>query len=458
MDYNAFLLTLVIYILIQDLVKLKRVDLSYSECLTTLPNLSKAQNLEILNLKGCKNLVDVPLSIQYLNKLECLNLEGCKNLSILPSRIGSKFLRTINFIGCSNIKKFPEIAGNVEDLCLNRTAIEEVPLSIECLTRLVSLDFVYCTRLMSFPINICKLKYLQRLNLSGCSKLESFPEILETMEGLRYLYFLNCKKLTSLPSSIGNLKSLTELDLRGTMIMELPSSIEHLSCLHELDLGRCNNLVSLPNSICNLKSLKILNVAGCSKLDKLPENLENLESLEELDVSGSAIKELPHSITCLNNLGRIFCRDQESAGLLQIPCDLGSLSSLKMLVLSGNNLESIPSSIEQLPHLELLDIGYCKRLHSLPELPASLQKLYAHECISLEIVLSTRNFCELYYAHESCNLKHFAFTNCFCLDQKTCSNIVVDAERRIQLMAAALENIDYDGVSLSLFLCIFVCV
>ncbi|XP_057986609.1 disease resistance protein RUN1-like [Hevea brasiliensis] len=391
-----------------DLVKLKRIDLSYSEYLIQIPDLSNAKELESLNLKGCTNLVEVSSSVQNLNKLEYLNMEGCKNLSCIPSTFASKLIRTLNLVGCSNLKKFPEIAGNVEELFLNYTAIEVVPSAIECLTKLVSLRLTSCAKLRSLPSHICKLKCLRMLNLCGCSKLESFPEILEAMEGLKYLYLANCRNLQSLPNSIGNLKNLAELDLRGTMIKELPSSIEHLTGLDQLELQNCKSLVNLPDSICNLKSLKNLHIDGCPKLDKLPENLDNLESLEDLDISGSAVKQLPSSIIHLKSLGRLLFRVQDSAGLLQIPTAIDRLSSLKTLFLSGNNFESIPASIEHLSQLHSLDVAYCRRLRSLPELPGSLQHLYAHECTSLESVLSSKHFSEIDYMLESSNFKHFA--------------------------------------------------
>lgn len=430
-------------------MKLKRIDLSYSQYLIRIPDLSNAKELESLNLKWCSNLVEGPSSIQKLNKLEYLNLESCKNLSCLPSTIASTLVKTFNLVGCSNLKKFPEIAGNVEELFLNNTGLEVVPSSIGCLTKLVSLYLTSCKKLRSLPSDICKLKCLRMLNLCGCSNLESFPEIWEPMEGLKYLYLANCRKLSCLPNSIGNLKNLTELDLKGTMIKELPSSIEHLTGLDQLDLQKCKNVGSLPDGICNLKSLRNLNLYGSPNLDKLPENLCNLESLEELDISGSAIKQLPSSIIQLKNLAKLLFRVQDSAGLLQIPTALDRLSSLNMLVLSGNNFETLPASIELLPHLCTLDVAYCRRLRSLPELPGSLEFLYAQECTSLETVLNSKHFSEIDYMHESRNFKRFAFTNCIKMDQKTCRSILIDTEKRIQVVAAASDQLYNEMVSLS---------
>lgn len=84
-------------------------------------------------------------------------------------------------------------------LCLRNTAIEEVPSSMESLTKLEKLDLSYCTR----------LKGLCKLDLGYCSKFECFPEIIEKMERLR------------------------SVDLQSTEVEELPSSMENLEGLKE---------------------------------------------------------------------------------------------------------------------------------------------------------------------------------------------------------------------------------
>ncbi|KAL5843292.1 hypothetical protein ACOSQ3_009259 [Xanthoceras sorbifolium] len=46
--------------------------------------------------------------------------------------------------------KFPQISGNIEMLSLKGTEIEEVPSSIESLSKLFLLDLSDCTRLKHF--------------------------------------------------------------------------------------------------------------------------------------------------------------------------------------------------------------------------------------------------------------------------------------------------------------------
>lgn len=308
----------------QDLMNLKQIGLSYSKYLTKIPDLSQAKNVESINLEGCKSLVELPSSIQYLHKLEYLNLRLCKSLRRLPSRIDSKLLRILDIshcpnvkhcpeilenveelhlcrsglkelpqsvhkvkaleivwlIGCSNITKFPHVSMNVRELYLSETSIKEVPSSIEFLTGLEILEMISCSKLQRIPSSISKLKSLEILVLSRCSKLENFPEILEPMESLACLYLDYCENLKSLPDSIYNLKSLEHLHLSGTAIQELPSSIEHLNCLKELKLDECKKLVSLPTSIRKVSELRSIYLNHCKNLRALPELPQSLKVVE----------------------------------------------------------------------------------------------------------------------------------------------------------------------------------
>nr|XP_048330124.1 disease resistance protein RUN1-like isoform X2 [Ziziphus jujuba var. spinosa] len=147
-----------------ELVKLKKIDLSYSEHLMQIPNLSRAINLEVLNLQGCSSLVQLPSFFQNLGKLQFLHLHDCYNLKdglenlpinvrelylsgtaikSLPESIWKlKYLERLDLSGCRNLRKFPEISGRMEflvEIKLYGTEIEELPKSIDNLTRLETL-------------------------------------------------------------------------------------------------------------------------------------------------------------------------------------------------------------------------------------------------------------------------------------------------------------------------------
>ena len=63
---------------------------------------------------------------------------------------------------------------------------------------------------------------------------------------------------------------------------------------------------------------------------------------------------------------------------------LGCLSSLDSLYLGGNNFECLPKSIIQLSKLNTIDLNYCMRLRSLPQLPSSTSLVGVVDRNSLE--------------------------------------------------------------------------
>ncbi|XP_020880059.1 disease resistance protein RPS6 [Arabidopsis lyrata subsp. lyrata] len=123
------------------------MDLSGSLNLKEIPDLSKATNLETLNLNGCSSLVELPSSILNLNKLTDLNMAGCTNLEALPTGKLESLIH-LNLAGCSRLKIFPDISNKISELIINKTAFEIFPsqLRLENLVEL-SLEHTMSERL-----------------------------------------------------------------------------------------------------------------------------------------------------------------------------------------------------------------------------------------------------------------------------------------------------------------------
>ncbi|KAJ0264827.1 AP2/ERF domain-containing protein [Hirschfeldia incana] len=213
----------------KSLEKLKKMRLSYSYQLTKIPKLTSAQNLELLDLEGCKSMVSISHSICYLKKLVSLNLKDCSNLESVPSTVELESLEVLNLSGCTKLDNFPEISPNVKELYLGGTMLQEIPSSIKNLTLLEKLDLENSKDLVNLPTSICKLKHLETLNLSGCSRLERFPDLSRKM------------------------KCLKSLDLSWTAIKELPASISYLTALEEVRIVGCKSLIRLPDNAWNLR-------------------------------------------------------------------------------------------------------------------------------------------------------------------------------------------------------------
>nr|AAS01763.1 TIR-NBS-LRR [Arabidopsis thaliana] len=238
---------------------LKEMDLYASSNLKVIPDLSKATNLEILNLQFCLSLVELPSSIRNLNKLLNLDMLDCKSLKILPTGFNLKSLDRLNFSHCSKLKTFPKFSTNISVLNLSQTNIEE------------------------FPSNL----HLKNLVKFSISKEESDVKQWEGEKPLTpFLAMMLSPTLTSL--HLENLPSL----------VELPSSFQNLNQLKRLFIVRCINLETLPTGI-NLQSLDSLSFKGCSRLRSFPEISTNISVLY---LDETAIEDVPWWIEKFSNL------------------------------------------------------------------------------------------------------------------------------------------------------------
>ncbi|XP_060674269.1 disease resistance protein RPP2B-like isoform X2 [Ziziphus jujuba] len=229
-----------------ELVKLKKINLSFSEHLIQIPNLSRAINLQEIHLRYCTRLVHIPPFFRNLNKLQLLDMTECNNLEdgiehlpinlryltmdgtaikSLPGSIWElKYLEELYLYGCPNLRKIPEISNRMECLvkiALVRTEIEELPESIEHLTELKILILNRWHKIKFLPNSLCKLLHLQQLVLAECSSLEELPPL---PHGLETMDIEKCERLKStaeLPSSLRRLDandctSLETISSRGS--------------------------------------------------------------------------------------------------------------------------------------------------------------------------------------------------------------------------------------------------
>mmetsp|Transcript_8287 Transcript_8287/g.13494 ORF Transcript_8287/g.13494 Transcript_8287/m.13494 type:complete len:423 (-) Transcript_8287:36-1304(-) len=151
-------------------------------------------------------------------------------------------------------------------------------------------------------------------------------------------------QLTVLPPSLGDLQSLTELDLTGNSIDDLGDGITSLSSLRSLVLAS-NKLVFLPQSLFTLTGLQRLDVSY-NRIYVLHPRIWDLPSLESLDVSGNFMTGLP---TPTLGHARVLNRLNASANFISsLPTGFSCLTSLIDLNLSQNALRNIPEVLASL--------------------------------------------------------------------------------------------------------------
>ncbi|CAL9241815.1 unnamed protein product, partial [Arabidopsis halleri] len=227
---------------VKDTPVLKWVDLNHSSMLSSLSGLSKAPNLQGLNLEGCTSLESL-------------------------GDVDSKSLKTLTLSGCTSFKEFPLIPENLEALHLDKTAISQLPDNIVNLQKLVLLTMKDCEMLENIPTGVGELTALQKLVLSGCLKLKEFPAINKSPLKILFLDGTSIKTVPQLPSV-----QYLYLD-RNDEISYLPAGTNQLFQLTWLDLKHCKSLTSIPELPPNLH---YLDAHGCSSLKTVAKPLARI--------------------------------------------------------------------------------------------------------------------------------------------------------------------------------------
>ncbi|KAK2651825.1 hypothetical protein Ddye_011681 [Dipteronia dyeriana] len=296
--------------------KLKRLNLSRS-CITEMPDFSNSTCLEVIQLVDCKNLLDINSSLQYLNKLRLVELyiSHCAKLKQISTGFCKlKSLETLLVTDCSKLESFPEILETMERLdviYLCRTAIKELPSSIENMNGLRTLFLRKCKNLGRLPDSFCNMKCLEELEISDCSKLVELPE---NLGNLRSLKCLNAARagVTQLPSSLTDLVQLTKLDFSGCKGLTLPPLASSLGSLSKLFLNDCN-LVQVPEDIGCLSSLEYLELCA-NPFGSLPESIKHLSKLRVLRLNDcSMLQSLPEFPVHLKELEAMNCKELQSS-------------------------------------------------------------------------------------------------------------------------------------------------
>ena len=226
---------------------LKFIELERSLKFFETPDFTKIPILEKLVLENCINLREIHPSIGVHKKLTLLNLKGCKNLINLPRKFEMESLEILILSECSNLKTIPEFGvnmGYVSELHLDGTTITKLPTSIENLSGLASLNVRDCKNLMSLPSTFFNMTWLKDLNLCGCSKLLENLRSDESVEVNGQKAFFNAIFETTKKIVFGGFQLLPFYPMsRSSKSMTmglLSSSLFGLSSLTNLNLSYCN--------------------------------------------------------------------------------------------------------------------------------------------------------------------------------------------------------------------------
>ncbi|XP_065621703.1 MDIS1-interacting receptor like kinase 2-like isoform X1 [Quercus suber] len=285
-------------------------------------NFSSFPNLVLLHLGNTGLRGSIPQQIGTLSKLTYLSLSRNNLTGHFPL-----FLTNLTQLENLNIYQnlisgpIPEELGNLKnlqvlDLSYNKLT-GSIPSTLGLLTNLWVLDLSSNMITGSIPDKLGDLKNLQVLilgnnNLTGL--IASALRIFTDLHNMTALYLDSNQFNGSIPLEIGNMKSLTDLNLSNNNILgEIPSTIRHFTNLSYLSLSWNHISGSIPIEIGKMESLTYLNLSNNNIIGEIPIELANCSSLANLSLS--------HNY--LNG---------------SIPSQLSDLSFLRFIDLSYNNL------------------------------------------------------------------------------------------------------------------------
>ncbi|CAF2142438.1 BnaA02g24540D [Brassica napus] len=397
---------------VEELTYLKDMDLSGSKSLKKIPDLSTATNLETLNLHGCSSLVELPSSIQSLNKLTDLNMSGCTNLETLPNGANLKSLVRLVLTGCSQLKVFPDISSKIESIIANKTAFESFPSKLR-LENLVELRMEHSMSRRLWE-GVQPLTSLTKIMLSGSQNLKEIPD-LSLATSLETLNLNGCSSLVELTcSSIQNLNKLTTLEMTGCSSLEtLPTGI-NLKSLYRLNLNECSRLKSFPDISDNISTLNLNQTA----IEEVPPWIENFSKLESLEMwKCKNLATLPTGI----NLKSLYRLNLSGCPLLKSFPDISS--NISTLYLNQTAIEEVPPWIDNFSSLEALEMWECRQLRCISPNIFKLENLgeiFFSDCEHLaEVSLLDCPQEEAGDTSNTCTkLSLISFTNCINLNQE----------------------------------------
>lgn len=193
--------------------------------------------------------------------------------------------------------------------------------------RVVQINLSYNNLAGDIPPEVGNLDSLSKLNI-GSNFINSIPSSIGSLVTLDTLLLDNCP-IALLPTEIGNLVDLKLLDISHTEITIIPDEIGELLCLEYL-------------------------IAWDGVLESIPETIGNLTSLKEIYMPLNNISNLPSSIGNCINLSKLTLNANE---IPNVPVEIGNLVNLEYLILGANNISSLPDEIYSLTNLEYLNFA-----------------------------------------------------------------------------------------------------
>ncbi|KAM7469452.1 hypothetical protein LguiA_007635 [Lonicera macranthoides] len=311
---------------------------------TISPHIGNLSFLRFIKLQDNNFHGEIPQQIGYLYRLRRLDLSNNTLGGPIP----------VNLSRCFNSRERFNIANNL--LGNNATHDLSFITSLSNCTNLQGLGLDDNNFGSEIPSSIGNLSaQLNRLFLGG-----PIPSSLGKLRNLQLLELRGNKLRGQIPSSLANITLLYALDLSSNKLEgNIPASIGNYEKLNLLDLSHNNLIGPIPNNVVSMVSLStVLNLSRNSLTGSLPVEVGRLKNINVLDVSNNKFTgSIPETIAACLSLEYLYIQGNFFQGI--IPSALAALKGIRQLDLSRNNLSGeIPEDMEKLPYLEYLNLSF----------------------------------------------------------------------------------------------------
>lgn len=321
--------------------------------------------LRILRLGQNRLPGKFPYSITNCSFLEELNMSSAYLTGTLPDLSPLISLKTLDLSYNHFTGGFPLSVTNLTNLeVLNFNENGgfnpwQLPDSFTKLTKLKYMVISTCNVQGRIPAFIGNMTSLTDLEMSGNLFTGKIPAELGLLKNLQLLELYYNQLVGEIPEELGNLTELIDFDISVNFLTgKVPRFICSLPKLEVLQLYNNSLTGSIPEVIANSTTLQILSLYDNSLTGQVPKNLGKFSPMIAFDLSENQLSGVLPADTCKGGKLLYFCAlDNIFSG--RIPESYGSCPSLLRFRVSQNRLEgSIPEGILGLPRVSIIDLGY----------------------------------------------------------------------------------------------------
>ncbi|KAL6293475.1 hypothetical protein ACE6H2_001617 [Prunus campanulata] len=269
---------------------LRKLDIENCDRLESLVS-SGPVSVVNFNIDHCSGLQSIP-DLKLFTCLHELDIGNCERLESLVSS-GPVFVVKLHIWGCGGLQSIPTLNLFTSLLELNIDECERleslVSSGLQLPASLVTLEITNAPNLESLP-SLDNLTSLYQLVIFDCENLKYLPTRLHCCSSLKTLDLGGFwEELDSFPDfHLGtSLSQLQRLALRGwPKLKSLPQQIQHFTSVTSLKILEFDGVEALEDWLGNLTSLTTLEIYWCKNLMYLPSvtAMQCLTELQTLEI------------------------------------------------------------------------------------------------------------------------------------------------------------------------------